>query len=93
MLQLRKKSKLYTQLDLVKLGHLKLGHFKIYIRSFVDYQHLQKYFYNWNITWNYSGASHGTTAFSVKSISGINLSGNTLIASNTDILTPLFCPF
>ena len=48
MLQLRKKSKLYTQLDLVKLGH-----FKIYIRSFVDYQHLQKYFYNWNITWNY----------------------------------------
>ena len=72
MLQLLKKLKLYT-----KLGPVKLGHFKIYIRSFVDYQHLQKYFYNWNITWNYSGTSNGTTALSVKSMSGLHLSGNT----------------
>ena len=26
---------------------------KIYLWSFVDYQHLQKYFHNWNITLNY----------------------------------------
>ena len=77
MLQLLKKLKLYTKLGAVKLGSLKLGHFKIYIRSFVDYLDLQKYFCNWNITWNYCGTSNGTTALSVKSMSGLKLSGNT----------------
>ena len=72
MLQLLKKSKLYT-----KLSPVKLVQFKICIRSFVDCLDLQKYFYGWNITWNYSGTSNGTTALSAKSMSGLNLSGNT----------------
>ena len=28
-------------------------HIKIYLQSLVDYQHLKKFFYNWNITLNY----------------------------------------
>ena len=61
-------------------------HVKIYLWSLVDYEHLQKYFYNWNITLNYCFTSK------------INIIGNfiylemSLIASNTHIATPLFHP-
>ena len=61
-------------------------HIKIYLWSLVDYQHLQKYFYNWNITLNYYF------------ICKINIRGNfiylemPLVASNAHILTPLFRP-
>ena len=60
-------------------------HVKIYLWSIVDYQHLQKFFYNWNITLNYYF------------ICKINIRGNfpylemPLVASNTYILTPLLC--
>ena len=61
-------------------------HIKIYLWLLVDYQHLQKYFYNWNITLNYYF------------ICKINIRGNfiylemPLVASNTHISTPLFRP-
>ena len=45
MFQFFKKLKLYKQYVSI--------HVKIYLGSFVDYQHLQKYLYNWNITLNY----------------------------------------
>ena len=78
MLQLFKKLKLYT-----KLGP---EHIKVYLWSLVDYQHLQKYFYNWNITLNYNF------------ICEVNSTGNfmylemLLIASNVHISAPLFRP-
>ena len=43
-------------------------HIKIYLWSLADYQHLQKYFYNCNITLNY--------CLSLKSVSRVTLSGN-----------------
>ena len=61
-------------------------HIKVYLWSHVDYQHLQKYFYNWNITLNYYF------------ICKIDIRDNfiylemPLVASNTHISAPLFCP-
>ena len=49
ILQFLKKLKLYTKLCLETLNI----RIKIYLRSFVDFHHLQKYFYNWNITLNH----------------------------------------
>ena len=54
MLHLLKKLKLYTKLVLERVHKAPISiQFKIYLLSFVDYQHLQKYFYNWSITMNY----------------------------------------
>ena len=54
MLQLLKKLKLYSKLgpDTVHKAPISF-HIKTYLWSLVDYQHLQKYFYNWNIKLNY----------------------------------------
>ena len=89
MLQLLKKLKLYVYKTASRYStqgpHVSF-HIKIYLWSLVDYQHLQKYFYNWNITLNYYF------------ICKINIRGNflylemSLVASNTHILTPLFRP-
>ena len=87
MLLLLKKLKLYTKLspDIVYKSPISF-HIKIYLWSLVDYQHLQKCFYNWKITLNYYF------------ICKINIRGNflylemPLVASDTHILTPLFCP-
>ena len=50
MLHLLKKLKLYTKLIPETEHKAPISiHIKIYLWSFVDYQHLQKYFYNWNI--------------------------------------------
>ena len=69
MLQLLQKLKLYAELGPETVHKAPISiHIKIYLSSFVDYQHLQKYFYNWYITLN--------TASSVKSISEVTLSGN-----------------
>ena len=54
MLHLLEKLKLYTKLLLERVHKAPISiQFKIYLWSFVDYQHLQKYFYNWSITMNY----------------------------------------
>ena len=54
MFHLFKKLKLYTKLDQER-GHKTPTsiQIKIYLLSFVDYQHLRKHFYYWNITLNY----------------------------------------
>ena len=54
MLQLFKKLKLYRKLspDVVHKNPMSFQ-IKIYLWSLVDYQHLQKCFYNWNIILNY----------------------------------------
>ena len=67
MLQHYKKLKLYTQ-NWVKKRCISL-HIRNYLWSFVDYEHLKMYFYN--------STSHWTTASSVKSVSGVILSGYT----------------
>ena len=55
MLYLLKKLKLYTKLGPERVHKAPIGiQIKIYLWTFVDYQHLQKYFYNWKITLNYS---------------------------------------
>ena len=51
MLHLLKKINIYTTVTAYK-APINI-HIKIYLWSFVDYQHLQKHFYNWNITLNY----------------------------------------
>ena len=87
ILQLLKKLKLYRKLGLDTVFKATISfRTKIYLWSLVDYQHLQKYFYNWNITLNYYF------------ICKINIRGNflylemPLVALNTHILTPLFHP-
>ena len=67
MLHLFKKLKLYTKLDQERVNKTSTSiQIKIYLLSFVDYQHLRKYFYYWNITLNYC------------SIYKINIRGNFL---------------
>ena len=85
MLQLLKKLKLYTKPHPTTIHKAPISfHIKIYLWSLVDNQHLQKYFYNWNITLNYYF------------ICKIIVRGNfiylemPLIASNTHISSPLF---
>ena len=87
MPQLLKKLELYIHKTAYTVHNAPISfHIKIYLWSLVDYQHLQKYFYNWNITLNYYF------------ICKINIYGNfiylemPLVASNTHISTPLFCP-
>ena len=59
-------------------------HIKIYSWSFVDYQHLRKYSYNWNITLNYCFIHE----INIK----VNLTGYAPgIESTAHISTPLFC--
>ena len=54
MLHLLKKLKLYTKLGPESVHKTPISiQIKIYLWSFVDYQHLQKYFCNWNIILNY----------------------------------------
>ena len=54
MLHLLKKLKLYTKLVPETEHKAPISiQIKIYLWSFVDYQHMEKYFYNWNITLNY----------------------------------------
>ena len=55
MLHLPKKLKLYTKLGPQTIHKALIRiHMKTYLWSFVDYLHLKKYFYNWNIiTLNY----------------------------------------
>ena len=86
MLHLLKKLKLYTKMgpETERKAPISI-HIKIYLWSFVDYQHLQKYFYNWNIiTLNHC------------LIYKINIRGNftwkCLTASNTHIISTLFHP-
>ena len=81
MIQLPKKLKLH------KTGSTKVHkapvsiHIKIYLWSFVDYQHLKKYFYDCNITLNYCF----TYKISIRS----NLTGYVPgIASDAHISTP-----
>ena len=69
MLHLLKKLKLKTKLSPERVHKAPISiQIKIHLWSFVDYQQLQKYFYNWNITLNY--------CFIYKSISGLTLSGD-----------------
>ena len=85
MLHIFKKLKPYTKPDTVHKAPISF-YIKVYLWSLVDYEHLQKYFYDWNITLNYY--------FICKS----NIRGNFiylemhLVGSNTHISTPLFCP-
>ena len=45
---------LYTKLGPDRIHKAPISiQIKIYLWSFIDYQHIQKYFYNWNITLNY----------------------------------------
>ena len=54
MLHLLKKLKLYTKVGSESVHKTSISiQIKIYLWSFVDYQHLQKYFYNWNMILNY----------------------------------------
>ena len=54
MLHLLKKLKLYPKLGPERVNKApKIIKVKIYLWLFVDYQHLKKYFYNWNITLSY----------------------------------------
>ena len=88
MLEILNKLKLYIKLGPEAVHKAPMCvHIKIYLWSFVDYHHLQKYFYNWNITLNY--------CFICKINIRVTLSGNapgSLIASNAHISTPLFRP-
>ena len=85
-LQLLKKLKLYTKLgpDTVHMAPISF-HIKIYLWSLVDYQHLQKYFYNWNITLNYYVVCQNN-------ISNLIYMGMPLATSNTHISTTLLPP-
>ena len=50
MLHLLRKLKVYTKLDPEWVHRAPISiQIKIYLGSLVDYQHLQKYSYNWNI--------------------------------------------
>ena len=65
MLHLLKKLKLYTKVGSESVHKTSISiQIKIYLWSFVDYQHLQKYSYNWNMILNYC------------SIYNINIRGN-----------------